>query len=184
MFFANIIPGSDGFWSDKAVADILDDLSDGVDEEYLGGGLTGGSDHGDRIDDRDGVEKSLCENVPDRGDIAILDVDGAEEEWNAEGETVEFKEDDRDKEPSPGWSDTVDECEDYDYDEIDEQINNSGKSSGYNDDIFWKADFTDEFAASDDGLDTLASTFNKETPEGGASEEINWVMRDVIPKFK
>ena len=61
--------------SDEAVANILDGLSDGVHEDDFGGEGASISHHGERVDDGNGIEKGLNQNVPDGGNVAVLDVD-------------------------------------------------------------------------------------------------------------
>ena len=56
----------------------------------------------------------MGEDVPDRGDVAIFDVDGAEQEGDAEGEGVELNDGERDEQPREAGGDAVDEGEDDD----------------------------------------------------------------------
>lgn len=80
--------GRDRFLGDEGPADVLDDLGDRVDKDDFGGERAGGGDHGNRIDDRDGVEEGLGKDFPDGTDVAVFDVDRAEKEGDAEGKKV------------------------------------------------------------------------------------------------
>lgn len=112
--------------SDKTKADVLNGLGDGAKENNFCGDFAGGGDHGDGIDDWDGIEKSLDENVPDGSDIAIFDVDGAKQEGETKREKINFKNGWNGEEPSWTRSDAVDESEDNNNDEVDEHIDDSG----------------------------------------------------------
>ena len=164
----------------EAPAGILDDLGNGVEKDDASGEHAGRGDHGDGIDDGDGVEEGLKEDFPDGADVAIFDVDGAEQEGDAEGEKVELKEENGDEEPAPGRSDAVDEGEDDNDDEIDTDINDGSEGGGNGDDVLGETDFADEVAAGDDGLDALIGALSEETPEDGAEEEIDGVVWDVV----
>ena len=80
--------GCDGFFGDEGPADVLDNLGDRVDKDDFGGERAGRSDHGDRVDDRNGVEESLGKDFPDGADVAVFNVNRAEEEGDAEGKKV------------------------------------------------------------------------------------------------
>lgn len=186
----NLAPGAveaeigDAGVGDEAPAGVLDDLGDGIEHDDAGGEHAGTCNHGNRIDDGDGVEKGLEEDFPDGADVAIFDIDGAKKQGDAEGEKVEFKEEDWDEQPTPGRSDAINEGENYNNDEIDADIDNGGEGGGDSDDVFGEADFANEIAASDDGLDALIGTFGEEAPEDGTEQEIDGVMWDVIAKTK
>ncbi len=109
----------------------------------------------------------MDEDVPDGSDVAVLDVDGAEQERNSEREDVEFEQKQGDEEPGPGGGDAVDESEDDDDDEIDEDVDDGGKGSRDDNDVLRKTDFAEEVATVDDGLDALVSALSEETPESG-----------------
>ena len=64
----------------------------------------------------------MGEDVPNRGDIAVFDVDGTEQEGDAEGEGVEFDDGERDEQPREAGGDTVDEGEDDDDTEVDGRL--------------------------------------------------------------
>ena len=85
--------------SNKAIANILDDLSDWVKEEGFGGEVGSGSNHGDGVNDWDGVKEGLSGNIPYGSDVAIFDIDGAKEKGNAKGKAVKFKNQNWDDEP-------------------------------------------------------------------------------------
>lgn len=169
---------------DEAPAGVLDDLGDRIEHDDAGGEHAGTCNHGNRIDDGDGVEKGLEEDFPDGADVAIFDIDGAKKQGDAEGEKIKFKEEDWDEQPTPGRSDAINEGENYNNDEIDADINNGGEGGGDSDDVFGEADFANEIAASDDGLNALIGTFSEEAPEDGAEQKIDRVMRDVVAKTK
>lgn len=78
MFGADVIPDGDGLISDKAIADILDDLRNWVHQKNFGGGFGSGGNHSDGVNDGDSVKKCLNTNVPDGSDVTIFDVNGAE----------------------------------------------------------------------------------------------------------
>ena len=136
-----------------------------------GGGAKGpeADDEGDGVNNGDGVEEGLGEDVPDRGDVAIFDVDAAEQEGDAEGEGEELNDEERDELPREAGGDAVDEGEDDDDAEVDGEINEGGGGGGNDDDVFREADLAKEIAAVDDGLDALTGTFGEEVPEDGAS---------------
>ena len=88
----------------------MNDLSDGVQEEKARDEravCAGADDHCDRVNDRDGVKEGLDDDVPDGGDVAIFDVDGAEEKSDAERKGVELEDGERDEEPRPSGGDAV-----------------------------------------------------------------------------
>lgn len=122
----------------------------------------------------------MGEDVPDRGDVAIFDVDGAEQEGDAEGEGVELNDGERDEQPREAGGDAVDEGEDDDDAEVDGEVDEGGGGGGNDDDVFREADLAEEVAAVDDGLDALAGTFGEEVPEDGAGQEIDGVVGDVV----
>ena len=64
----------------------------------------------------------MSKNIPDGGDVAVFDVDGAEQKSNAKGECVKLEKEDWNEKPSPGGRDAVDESKDEDNDEIDKDI--------------------------------------------------------------
>ncbi len=136
-------------------------------------------DHGQRIDDRDGVEKRLGEDIPDGGDVAIFDVDGAEEEGDAESEGVELEDEERNEQPGPAGSDAVKEGEENEDAEVDGEVDEGGGGGGDDDNVFREADLAQEVATEDDGLDALPGTFGEEVPEDSAGQEIDGVVRDV-----
>lgn len=111
---------------DEAETDILNSLGNWAEKDNFGGDFAGGSDHGDWIDDRDGIEKSLDENIPDGSNIAIFDVDGTKQKGEAEREEINFKDSRDGEEPSWAWGDTVDESKDNNDDEVDKHIDDGG----------------------------------------------------------
>lgn len=165
---------------DEAPAGVLDDLSDGVEKNDAGGEEAGGGDHGDWIDDGDGIEKGLEKNFPDGTDVAIFDIDRAKKQGDAEGKKIEFEEKNRNEEPTPGRGDAVDEGKNDDDDEIDADVDDGGEGSGDGDDVFGKTDFANEVTADDDGVDALVGAFGEETPEDGAKKEVDGVVWDVV----
>lgn len=66
----------------------MDGLSDRVKKDDFSGDFAGADNHGDWIDDWDGIEEGLYKNVPNGGDVAILDIDGAEEKGDAKGKAI------------------------------------------------------------------------------------------------
>ena len=127
----------------------------GVEEDDLGGELTSSGDHRDRIDNRNGIEEGLDEDLPDAGDVAVFDVDRAEEKSHTEGEDVELQDGGDDEEPSGARGDAVDKRKDNNDDEVDKHIDDSCERGGDYNDVLGEADFAEEVAAIDDGLDAL-----------------------------
>ena len=121
----------------------------------------------------------MGEDVPDGGDVAVFDVDGAEQEGDAEGEGVELDDGKRDEQPREAGGDAVDEGEDDDDAEVDGEVDEGGGGGGNDDDVFREADFAEKVAAGDDGLDALAGAFGEEVPEDGAGQEVDGVVGDV-----
>ena len=111
---------------DETEADVLDSLGDGAEEDDFGGDFAGGRDHGDWVDNRDGIEESLNKNVPDGSDVAIFDVDRAKQESETERKEIDLKNGWDGEEP--GWTrgNAVDEGEDNNDNEIDEHVDNGG----------------------------------------------------------
>lgn len=107
-------------------------------------------------------------NVPDRGDIAISDIDGAKKESDTERKGIEFKDENGDEKPSPAGSNSVNEGKNNDYDKVNKEVNDGSKGRRDDNDVFREADFANEVTASDDGLDTLRGAFGKKTPKSGA----------------
>lgn len=104
---------------DETEADVLDSLGDGAEEDDFGGDFTSGGDHGDWVDNRDGIEESLDENIPDGSDVAIFDVDRAKQEGETEREKINFEDGWDSKEPSRTWGDAVNEGENNNDDNVD-----------------------------------------------------------------
>lgn len=104
---------------DETKTDILNGLGDGTKEDNFSGDFAGGRDHGDWIDNRDGVEKSLNKDVPDGSDIAVFDIDRAKQEGETEGEEINFEDGWDSKEPSRTWGDAVNEGENNNDDNVD-----------------------------------------------------------------
>ncbi len=96
----------------------------------------------------------MDEDIPDRGDVAVFDVDGAEEEGDAEGEGVELENEREDPEPAEAGGNAVDEGEDDNDAEVDAEVDKGGGGGGDDDDPLWKADFAEEVAADDDGVNS------------------------------
>lgn len=111
---------------DETEADVLDSLGDGAEEDDFGGDFTSGGDHSDWVDNRDGIEESLDENIPDGSDVAIFDVDRAKQESETERKEIDLKNGWDGEEP--GWTrgNAVDEGEDDNDDEIDEHVDDCG----------------------------------------------------------
>ena len=173
------VPNGDCFWGDDEVAGVLNYLGGRVKQEELGDIWVVGGDHGDGIDNGGGVEKCLDDNFPDMGNVAIFDVDGAEEERDAEGEDVELDDDEGGEEDGPVEIDAVDDGEKQDDTEVDTERNEGGDGSGDDEDVFGEVDFTEEVATRNDRLDTEAGGFGEESPENGTGEEVDGVVRDV-----
>ena len=163
------VPGGDGFGGDDTVADVLNGLGDGVKKNNLRGDFAGGGDHGNGVDNWDGVEKSLDEDVPDGGDVAIFDIDGAEQKSETKGEKIELDDGRDGEEPGWAWGNAVDEGEDDNDDEVNQHVNDGGECGGDDDDVLWEADFSEQVAAIHNGLDALGSTFSEEAPHGSAA---------------
>lgn len=68
--------------------DILDGLSDRVEEKDFGGDGASGSDHGNRVNNRDSIEEGLDENIPNGGDVAVFNVDRTEKKGDAERKKI------------------------------------------------------------------------------------------------
>lgn len=165
----------------------MDDLGDRVDEDDIGGDLTESAtlqNHGDGVDNRDGVKEGLNKDIPDRGDVAIFNIDSAEEEGDAEGEGIEFKDEREDEKPTPARGDAVNKREDDNYAEVNSKIDKSGGGSRDDDDVFREADLTKEVAAIDDSLNTLPGAFGEKVPKDGTGHKINGVMRNVAAHLK
>ena len=126
----------------------------------------------------------MDEDVPDGGDIAEFDIDGAEEESDTEGKEVELDDGGDGKKPSPGWLDAIDESENDDDDEVNQHVDDGGEGGGDNNDVFGEADFAEEVAARNDGLDALGSALSKKRPHGCTAEKVNWIMGDVVADFE
>ena len=180
----NVIPGGDGFVSNEVEADILNGLSDRVQKDDFGGETASFGDQGDRVDDRHSIEESLDEDFPDRSNVAIFDVDGAQKEGDTEGEKIELNDSRNSKKPRKARSDTIDKGKNNDDYEVDEHINNGGESGRDDDDIFRKTDFAEKVTAVDNGLDALHGAFGEETPHGSTNKKVNWIMRDVATDFE
>ncbi len=165
----------------------MDDLGDGVDKDDIGSDLTESAtlqNHGDRVDNRDGVKESLDKDIPDRSDVAVFDIDSAEEKGDAEGESIELKDEREDKKPTPARGDAIDKGKDDNYTEINSEINESGGGGGDDDNVFRETDLTKEVAAIDDSLNTLPGAFGEKVPKDGTSHKINGVMRNVAAHLK
>lgn len=162
----------------------MDDLGDGVEKDDAGSEEASGGDHGNRVDDGDGIEKGLEKNFPDGTDVAIFDIDRAKKQGDAESKKIEFEEKNRDEEPTPRGGDAVDESENDDDDEIDANVDDGGEGSGNGDDVFGETDFADEIAADDDGVDALIGAFGEETPENGTEKEVDGIVWDVVAEAK
>lgn len=154
----------------EPIAHILDDLGDRIDQEDFGGKKAGVGHHSDRIDNRDGVKQGLNKDFPDRADIAIFDIERPQEEGDAESEEIEFQEEERDEKPTPRRGDAIDEGKNDDNDEVNADVDDGGKGSRYDDDIFGETDFAKEVTTANDGLDALVGAFGEETPENSAGE--------------
>lgn len=140
--------------------------------------------HADGIDDGDGVEKCLDEDIPDRSDIAIFDIDSAEQKGDTKSKSIEFNDEDRHNKPRPAGSDTVKESEDDDNAEIDGEIDKSSGGGGNNNNPLWEANFTKEVTTLDDGLDSLPSAFGEEIPKHGAGQKVNRIVRDIATELE
>lgn len=143
----------------------------------MGAGI---DDHGERIDDWDGIEEGLDEDIPNGGDVTEFNVQGAEEKGEAEREGVELEDEERDEKPGRTGGDAVDEGEDDDDAEVDGEVDQGGGGGGNDNDVFRETDFAKEVAAGDDRLNALAGAFGEEVPEDGAGEEVDRVVRDVV----
>lgn len=161
----------------------MDDLSDGIKADDLGSELTeaaaGVQNHCKGVNDRDRIKEGLDENVPDGGDVAIFDVDGAEEKGNAKSKGVEFEDERKNPEPAKTRGDAVDEGEDDNDAEVNAEVDKGGGGGGNNYNPFRKADFAKKIAAAYNGINSLAGTLGEKVPEDGAGHEVNGVMRDV-----
>ncbi len=150
---------------------VLDNLGNRIQEEYLRNKWTVGAgvhDHRKRVDDRNSIEQRLDQNIPDRSNVAILNVDSTKQKGNTERESVKFEDRKRHEEPRPGRSNTVKQRKDNNNTEVDSEVDQSSSSRRNHDDIFRETNFAKEITALDNGLDTLASTLSKEVPENGA----------------
>lgn len=173
-------PHGDSLLRNKAIAKVLDNLSDRVEHDNLGGGERDIGDHGDRVDNRDAVEKGLSDDVPDRGDVAVFHVNSAEKEGETEREEIELEDERKDEEPSPARGNAVKKGEENHDDEINGEVDEGGASSGDSDDILRERDLADKVATSNDGLDALISALGEEAPHGRAEEEIDGIMGDSV----
>lgn len=165
----------------------MDDLGDGIDEDDISGDLTKSAtlqNHGDGVDNRDGVKEGLDEDVPDRGDVAVFDIDSAEEEGDAEGESIELKDERKNEKPVPAWDDAVDKGKDNNYTEVNSEIDKSSSGGGDDDDVFRETNLTKEVAAIDDSLNTLPGAFGEKVPKDGTGHKIDGVMRDIAAHLK
>ena len=79
-FEANGANGGSSFFGNEGPADILNYLSDRVKQDDFSGERARRSNHSDGVNDWDGIEKRLRDNFPDRTDVTVFDIDGAEEE--------------------------------------------------------------------------------------------------------
>lgn len=110
----------------------------------------------------------MDEDIPDRGDIAVFDVDSAEKEGNAQGEGVKFENEWKNPEPREAGRNAVDESENNDDAEVNAKVDKGGGGGGNNYNPLWEADFAQKVAARDDCVDSLAGTFGEKVPEDGA----------------
>ena len=177
-------PHGDSFLRNKAVAEILNNLGDRVEHDNLGGGERDIGDHSDGVDNRDAVEKSLSNNIPNRGNVAIFNINSAEEEGETERKEIELEDERKDEEPSPARGNAVKKGEENHDDEINGEVDEGGASSGDSDDILRERDLADKVATSNDGLDALISALGEEAPHGRAEEEIDRVVRDGVAEFQ
>ena len=151
-----------------------------IEHNNLGGGERDVSDHSDRVDNRDTVEKSLGDDIPDRGDVAVFHVNSAEEEGKAEREEIELEDERKDEQPGPARSDTVKQGKENHHDEINSEVDEGSTGSGNGDDVLREGDLANKVATSDDGLDALIRALGEEAPHGRAEEEIDRVVRDGV----
>ena len=107
----------------------------------------------------------MHEDIPDGGDVAIFDVDGAEQKGNTKRETIEFEEKNWDKKPGPGWSDTVDKGKNENDYKVDENVDDGSEGCRNDNDVLRETNFADEVTTIDDGLDALVGAFSEEAPE-------------------
>lgn len=134
------------------------------------------------VDNWNRVEESLSDNVPNRGNVTILNVNGAKQEGDTKREGVEFDDGKWDQQPRKARSNTVDEGKNDNNAEVDGEVNESSRGGGDDHDVLREADFAQEIATIDNGLNTLTSALSKEIPKYRASQEINWVMRNIVTK--
>lgn len=126
----------------------------------------------------------MDEDVPDRGDVAVFDVDGAEKEGDTKGEGVKLEDEREHPEPAEAGGDAVDEGEDDDDTEVDAEVDEGGGGGGDHDDPFREADFAEKVAAGDDSVNSLASALSEEVPKDGAGQEVDGVVRDVVAEVE
>jgi len=77
MLGTDVIPNGNRLIGNETVTNVLDDLSDGVHKENFGGGLGSFGNHGEGVNNWNGIEKGLDTDIPNGSDVAVFDVNSA-----------------------------------------------------------------------------------------------------------
>ncbi len=85
----------------------------------------------------------MDENVPNGGDVAVFNIDGAKKESKPERKKIKFENSWDGQKPSGARGNAIDESKNDDNEKVDEHIDDRGEGSGDNDDVFRKRDFTE-----------------------------------------
>lgn len=105
------------------MADIHDGLRGRVKHQNVGspGELLVLRHHGNRVDDRRGIEHGLQHHFPDMGHITEIHIQRAQKQGNAETKAIQLDDAERNQQDAPGVMRVGEETEEDDHHKVDAQ---------------------------------------------------------------
>ena len=176
----------DVFGGQQVMPDVHDGLGGGHQHEQVCGpseiGVVG--HHGDRVDDRRGVEHGLKHHFPDMAYITKVHVQRTQQQGESQCDGVQLDDAERHQQHAPCVVGVGKESEDDHHHQVDGQGDHRTHGGGGYDDVVREVDLAQQVAPIHDGAHAHAGGFREEVPQTGAAQQRDRECRCAVRELE